>query len=131
MAEPRFETGQEVHVVQYHCGVCKKLEFELQRPLRVMAIEPCDDEFEYRIEDARGVHYETKEVCLSSRQSLVRATSAGWRLGTVESPLPDEKRDRDEAGRNTREHVHVTSVFRENPHKHCMEHLEHVETPIW
>jgi hypothetical protein len=34
----------------------------------VMIIEPCDDEFEYRIEDAWGEHYETKEVCLCSRQ---------------------------------------------------------------
>ena len=56
--------------------------------------------------------------------AVVRATSAGKRLGT------DENRVRDEACWNTREHVRVTSVFRENPHKHCMEHLEHVGTPI-
>ena len=68
MVEPRFEIGQEVYVAQYHCAICKKLEFELQHPLRVMAIEPYGDEFEYR-EDARGMHYETKEVCLCSRRS--------------------------------------------------------------
>jgi len=32
MAEPRFQISQEVHVAQDHCGVCKKLEFELQLP---------------------------------------------------------------------------------------------------
>jgi hypothetical protein len=32
MAEPRFEIGQQVHVAQYHCGICKKLEFDLQTP---------------------------------------------------------------------------------------------------
>jgi len=69
MAEPRFEIGQEVHVAQDHCGVCKKLELELQHPVTVMAIKPYGDWFEYRIEDARGVHYQTKEVCLCSRQS--------------------------------------------------------------
>jgi len=68
-----------------------------------MAIEVYGDEFEYRIEDAQRVHYETRQVCLCSRQSciaVVRATSAGRRLRTVE-PLLDENRDRDEARRNT------------------------------
>ena len=78
MAEPRFEIGQEVHVAQYHCSVCKKLEFELQHPVRVMAIEPYGDGFEYRIEDARGVHYQTKEVCLCSRPSGHRGSPCNF-----------------------------------------------------
>jgi hypothetical protein len=43
-----------------------------------MAIEPCDDEFEYRIEDAQGAHYETKEVCLCSRQSGHRGSPCNF-----------------------------------------------------
>jgi len=66
MAEPRFEMSQEIYVAQDHCDVCKKLESDLQHPIRVRAIKPYGDGFEYRIEDARGVHYETKEVCLCS-----------------------------------------------------------------
>jgi hypothetical protein len=78
MAGPRFEIGQEVHVVQYHCGICKKLEFQLQHPVMVMAIESYADEFEYRIEDAWGVHYETKEVCLCSRPSGHRGSPCNF-----------------------------------------------------
>ncbi len=64
MAEPRFAIGQEVHLAQKHCALCKKLEFELRHPIRVTAIEPYGDQFEYRIEDALGAHYQTKEKCL-------------------------------------------------------------------
>ena len=39
MVERRFEIGQEVHVAQDHCIVCKKLEL-VQHPVRVMAIKP-------------------------------------------------------------------------------------------
>ena len=55
----------------------------------------------------------------ASRQSVQLLWAGGLR--TVENPLPDENRDRDEAGskgRNPREHVNVTSVFPQNPHKH-------------
>ena len=85
MVEPRFEIGQEVYVAQYHCAICKKLEFELQHPLRVMAIEPYRDEFEYRIEDAQGVHYETKEVCLCSRPSGHRGSPCNFCGQAVEN----------------------------------------------
>ena len=78
MAELRFEIGQEVHVAQFHCGICKKLEFEVQHLLRVMAIEPYGDEFEYRIEDAQEVHYETKEVCLCRRPSWHRGSPCNF-----------------------------------------------------
>jgi hypothetical protein len=44
----------------------------------VMAIEPYGDEFEYRIEDAQGVHYETKEVCLCSRSSGHRGSPCNF-----------------------------------------------------
>ena len=69
MAEPRFEIGQEVHVAQNHCGLCKKLEFELRHPVRVRGVGPHGDEFEYRIEDVQGARYQTKEGCLCSRPS--------------------------------------------------------------
>jgi hypothetical protein len=117
MVEPRFAIGQEVYVAQDHCSVCKKL--ELQHPVSVMAIKPYGDGFQYRIKDGRGMHYETKEVCYADAHrgiAVVRATSAGNRLGTIENPLLDENRDRDETCWNTREHVRVTSVFREKPH---------------
>jgi hypothetical protein len=78
MTQPRFKIGQEVHVTQYHCGICKKTEYELEHPVRVMAIEPYGDEFEYRIEDAQGVHYETKEVCLCSRPSGHRGSPCNF-----------------------------------------------------
>jgi hypothetical protein len=44
----------------------------------VMAIEPYGDGFEYRIEDARGVHYQTKEVCLCSRPSGHRSSPCNF-----------------------------------------------------
>ena len=69
MATPRFAVGQEVHVAQNHCAGCQKLELELRHPVRVKSIEPYRDEFEYRIEDARGAHFQTKEECLCTRSS--------------------------------------------------------------
>ena len=78
MAEPCFEIGQEVHVAQDHCGGCKKLEFELQHPVRVMAITPYGNGFQYRIKDARGMHYETKEDCLCSRPSGHRGSPCNF-----------------------------------------------------
>jgi hypothetical protein len=112
MAEPRFEIGQQVHVAQDHCSVCKKLELELQHPVRVMAIKPYGDGF--RIKDGRGMHYrQRRSVCAAANRGIavVRATSACRRLGTVEDPLLDENRDRDEACWNTREHVRVLANF--------------------
>ena len=89
MAEPRFEIGQDVHVAQYHCSVCKKLEFELQHPVRVMAIEPYADGFEYRIEDARGcITGRRRSVYAAAHRGIaaVRATSAGrWFENSRES----------------------------------------------
>ena len=78
MVEPRFEIGQEVHVAQDHCSGCKKLELELQHPVRVMAIKPYGDGFQYRIKDGRGMHYETKEVCLCSRPSGHRGSPCNF-----------------------------------------------------
>jgi len=95
MAEPRFEISQEIFVVQDHCGVCKKLESDLQHPVRVRAIKPYGDGFEYRIEDARGVHYETKEVCLCSRPSGHHGNPCnfcGQAVGNSQESLPHENR---------------------------------------
>lgn len=78
MAGPRFALGQEVHLAQSHCRLCNKLELELQHPVRVMAIVPYGDQSEYRIEDARGAHYETKESCLCSRPSGHRGSPCAF-----------------------------------------------------
>lgn len=67
--EPRFEIGTQVHLVQNHCAVCKKLEGELRHPVVVVAATLYDQEFEYRIVDASGAHYETRELCLCRNTS--------------------------------------------------------------
>ena len=69
MAKPRFEIGQKVNIATNHCALCKKLEAELKHPIRIIAIMQYGEEFECRIEDASGAHYETKELCLCSSPS--------------------------------------------------------------
>ena len=64
MREPLFEIGNEVHLVRNHCQTCRKLEADLRHPEIVIAATPYEQEFEYRIEDASGAHYETRESCL-------------------------------------------------------------------
>ena len=84
MVEPRFEIGQEVHVAQDHCGGCKKLELELQHPVRVMAIKPYGDGFQYRIKDGRGcITRQGRSAYAAANRGIavVRATSAGQAVG--------------------------------------------------
>jgi hypothetical protein len=70
MTSFRFQVGQEVHVAQQHCDLCRKLEHCLQHPLRVQAVYPYDDRgFAYRVQDAAGAHYEVSESCLCTHAS--------------------------------------------------------------
>jgi hypothetical protein len=65
MSLPKFEVGQEVHVAQQHCNICRKLEGCLKHPLTVQAVLPYGDRgFSYRVHDAVGAHYEVAESCL-------------------------------------------------------------------
>lgn len=65
MSSPRFQVGQEVHVAQQHCEICRKLEGCLKHPLMVQSIDPYNGRgFAYRVRDAAGAHYEVSESCL-------------------------------------------------------------------
>ena len=65
MSSFRFHVGQEVHVAQQHCDICRRLEGCLKHPLFVQAVYPYEDRgFAYRVKDAAGAHYEVSESCL-------------------------------------------------------------------
>jgi len=83
MGIPKFEIGQTVHIAQKHCPQCRQLETELKHPVRVKAVMSYGDEFTYRIEDARGAHYEVNERCLCTAASRAQLEAfegiRGWR----------------------------------------------------
>ncbi len=65
MPSCKFQVGQEVHVAQQHCDLCRKLEGCLKHPLIVQSIIPTMIAgLLIVLSDATGSHYEVSESCL-------------------------------------------------------------------